>query len=215
MIIPNITIGGMRANLLLLDNGNLAVVVDTKTDDDGGVAIDVYHQKLNYLQTSSLTNEELDVQSRSNLHSRFALHFDTNSQLKNSGNLQNNNLVVADVSQTTLSVAEGEDIWSVAFNHFGSGNVEGTQIDINISHLDLFPTDGNQSAAVRDPFVKFLDESTFVMLAVFNQDMDGNTNGSEGEKRMLGQAFNISGETIGNVFFIDQVEHHTIFTMGS
>ena len=39
--------------------------------------------------------------------------------------------------------------------------------------------------------------------------MDGNTNGSEGEKRMLGQAFNISGDTVGNVFFIDQVEHHT------
>ena len=44
MIIPNITIGGMRANLLLLDNGNLAVVVDTKADDDGSFAIDVYHQ---------------------------------------------------------------------------------------------------------------------------------------------------------------------------
>ena len=44
MIIPNITTGGMGANLLLLDNGNLAVVVDTKSDDDGSFAIDVYHQ---------------------------------------------------------------------------------------------------------------------------------------------------------------------------
>ena len=55
MIIPNITIGGMRANLLLLDNGNLAVVVDTKTDDDGGVAIDVYHQKLEHLLGMKVT----------------------------------------------------------------------------------------------------------------------------------------------------------------
>ena len=100
-------------------------------------------------------------------------------------------------------VAGGEDIWSVAFNHYGSGNVEGTTIDIDISHLDLFPTDGNQSAFVGDTFVKFLDESTFVMLAVFNQDMDGNTNGSEGERSMLGQAFNISGDIVGNVFSID------------
>ena len=123
--------------------------------------------------------------------------------MKNSGNLQNNNLVVAGVTQTTLSVAVGEDIWSVTFNHYDPRNVEGTQIDIDISHLDLFPTDGNQSAAVGDPFVKFLDESTFVMLAVFNQDMDGNTNGSEEEKRMLGQAFNISGDIVGNVFSID------------
>ena len=52
------------------------------------------------------------------------------------------------------------------------------------------------------------------MLAVFNQDMDGNTNGPEGERRMLGQAFNISGDIVGNVFSIDQIEHPTILHDG-